>query len=79
MAIETISADLYKWCLVVGHKGDSIVEIITRDDSKSNDFVERDVRLETLKQYSASEKIEQATKLDINLSEEELLETYIIN
>jgi len=56
MAIEVMEEELYRWCLVSNIKGDGILEIITRDDPKSNDFILRDVRIETLKQYSSSEK-----------------------
>ena len=79
MAVEVIENELYKWCLVANIKEDGIIEIITRDDPKNNDFKNKDVRIETLKQYSPSEKIEQNTNMDINLSEEELLETYVID
>lgn len=79
MAIEVIEEGLYKWSIVSDQKGEGIVEIITRDDASSKDFISKDVRIETLRQYSPSEKIDQITAgLDVNLSEEELLETYII-
>lgn len=79
MAIEVLEEELYKWCLVIGRKENGIIEIITREDPKSTDFVIKDVRKETLKQYSSSEKIEQNINPDINLSEDELLETYLIS
>jgi len=78
MAIEVIEEDKYKWCLVLNTKPNSIIEIITRKDDKSTDFMVTDVRVETLKQYSASEKIEQNNSSDLNLSEDELLETYLV-
>lgn len=78
MAIEVIEEDLYKWCMILQFKENSIIEIITRDEPTSNDFVTRDVRIETLKQYSSSEKIEQNSNPDVNLSEDELLETYLM-
>jgi len=78
MAIEVIEEKLFRWCLVTGPKADGVVEIITRDDPNSTDFITKDVRVETLKQYSASEKIEQNTNPDVNLAEDELLETYLV-
>ena len=79
MAIEVIEEDLYKWTIVSDFKDNGIVEIITRDDGSSKDFITKDVRIETLRQYSSSERIEQISAgLDVNLSEEELLETYLI-
>jgi hypothetical protein len=79
MAVEVIEEELYKWCMVLESKENGIVEIITREDAKSNDFISKDVRIETLKQYSTSEKIEQNTNPDINLSEDQLLETYLMS
>lgn len=79
LAIEVIESDVYKWCMVHEIKSDGIIEIITREDPDSDDYISKDVRTETLKQYSMSEKIDQLSKPDINLSEEELLETYIVS
>jgi len=79
MAAEVIEADIFKWCLVIRQKDGAMVEIVTRENPNSTDFITKEVRIETLKQYSASEKIEQTNNPDINFSEEELLETYIIS
>ena len=79
MAIEVLEENLYKWCLVLSIKPDGIIEIITRENPQSHDFVTKDTRIESLKQYSSSEKIDQNTSPLVNLSEEELLETYIIS
>jgi len=80
LAIQVIEEDLYKWCLVIGPKPNGIIEIITRTEPTSEDFINKDVRIETLKQYSSSEKIIQNfTGEDSNLSEEKLLETYVIS
>jgi len=79
LAIEVLEENLYRWCLVLNQRNDGIVEIISRDMSKPNDFIHREVRVETLKQYNPSEKIEQNTDPDVNLSEQELLETYIVS
>jgi hypothetical protein len=79
LAVEVVEEDLYKWCLVLAPMGDGIVKVITKENPTLNDYIQKDVRIETLKQYSASEKIEQNTSPDINLSEDELLETYLIS
>ena len=79
MAIEVIEQDVYKWCLVIGIKKEGIVEIVTREDPTSSDFIAKEVRVETLKQYATTEKIEQNISPDVNLSEEELLETYTMS
>lgn len=78
MAIEIIEDEVYKWCSIADIAKDGEIEIITRDDVKCNDFTNKKVRVETLKQYSSTEKIDQNIIKDVNLSEEELLETYII-
>lgn len=79
MAIEVVEDVVYKWCLVTSVAKDGEIEIITKEDAKCDDFITKKVRVETLKQYSSSEKIDQNTNKDVNLSEEELLETYIIS
>lgn len=79
MVAEVIEEDLYKWAIVSNFKGDGIVQIITRDNPKCDDFITKDVRVETLKQFSSSEKIEQISNPDVNLSEDQLLETYVID
>ena len=78
MAIEVLEEELYKWCLVNKIKENGIVEIVTREDGASKDFITKDIRIENLNSYAASEKIEQATTPDVNFSEEEMLETYIV-
>jgi hypothetical protein len=79
MAIEVINDNLYKWCLVITPKDSGIVQIITREDPQSSDFITKEVRIETLKQFATSEKIEQNTTPEVNLSEDELLEIYMIS
>lgn len=77
MAVEVVEDQLYKWCIISQVKADGMIEIVTKQDPSHTDFISKDVRLETLKQYSASEKIEQnVTDADISLTEENLLETY---
>lgn len=85
MAVQVIEDNLYRWCMVVRTKPDGMVEIITRNnpgacDFSNNkcDFMTTDVRIETLKQYNCAERIEQNTNPNINLSEDDLLETYIL-
>lgn len=78
MAVEVIEENLYRWCLVNEIKDDGIIEIITRTNPKINNYITIDVRIESLKQYSSTEKIDQDINEGIILSEDELLETYII-
>ena len=78
MAVQIVEEDLFKWVMVQSIKPNGIVEVITRETPDSSDFIDQDVRIETLRQYSQSEKIEQNSNADVNFSESELLETYII-
>ena len=81
MVIETLAADLYKWAVIIN---DSVtnnqVKILTRDDH--NDYIEKDIDILNLRQYSPSEKIEQnyvpGKDSNVNFSEENLLETYVL-
>jgi hypothetical protein len=79
MAIEVVEEQIYKWCLFLESKKDGIVEIITKEKPDTSDFITKDVRIETLKQYSSSETVEQTSTESVNLSEEQLLETYLIS
>lgn len=79
LAVEVIGSDLYKWCMVNEIKYDGIVEIITKENPDSNDLISKDVRIETIKQYSVTEKIDQLSKQNVTFSEDDLLETYIIS
>lgn len=89
MAIEVLEEDLYRWCLISYIKDNGIIEIITRDHTKTDctkndqyncgDFITKDIRIERLKQYAASQKFDQNMSNDVNLSEEELLETYMVS
>lgn len=78
LAIELIEDSVYKWCIIIG-LADGVATIITKENPDCNDFITKTVRIETLKQYSSSEKIDQINSPDITFSEEELLETYAIN
>lgn len=79
MAVEVIEEEVYKWIQVVTTKANGIVEIITKEKPDDKDFITKDVRIETLKQYANSDKIEQNSNPDVNLSEDQLLETYIVS
>lgn len=79
MAIEVIDSNLYKWCLVFKINNNQTLDIITKQKPDDVDLINKTVRIETLKQYSSSEKIEQNSTNEINLSEDKLLETYLIN
>lgn len=81
MVIEVLEDQLFKWALFVKNvEGvDGMIEIYTRSTPDSKDFVTKEIRLENIKQYSAAEKVEQTYNVDKHkLSEEELLETYMI-
>lgn len=79
MVVEVIAENLYKWAMVKQILADGLVEIITRDTPDSSDFVDKQVRIETLKQYPPTERIEQTfVGTDVNFSEENLLEIYVI-
>lgn len=79
MAVEVIEEEVYKWVQVVTTKADGIVEIITKEKPEDSDFISKDVRIETLKQYATSERIEQNTTPEVNLAEDQLIETYIVS
>lgn len=79
LAIEVIDDQVYKWCLIHKVRPDGIIEIITREKPDSQDFIDKTVRIETLKQYSITETVDQNIINGINLSDEKLLETYTIS
>ena len=80
MAVEVVEEEVYRWCIISEIKNDGVVEIVTRSDPNTDDFITVDVRVETLRQYAPNEKIEQnLTSPDVNFSEEQLLETYVID
>lgn len=79
MAIEVIDSNLYKWCLIFKINNNQTLDIITKQNPDDIDLINKTIRIETLKQYSSSEKIEQNSTNEINLSEDKLLETYLIN
>lgn len=79
LAIEVIEDQLYRWCLVLNVQSGGMVEILTKDHPKDSLFVTKTVRPETLKTYSSVETIDQDYHGKINLSNDELLETYVIS
>lgn len=80
LAAEVLAEENYKWALISAPVNDAgIIKIITRTDPKSPDFIEKDVRIETLRKYSEIEKVEQNICFDLSYTNEELLETYYIN
>lgn len=79
MVIEIIENDLYKWAIFYDYTGNNTAEIITRNSPSDTDFITKKVRIETLKQYSISEQIEQNITVDTTFSSDDLLETYIIS
>ena len=81
MCAEVIEDQVYKWCIFVKYVGnDGEVEIITKDKPESTNVVINRIRVDTLKQFALTEKIDQIYDGDkIKLNENELLETYFIN
>lgn len=80
MAVEVIEENLYKWCIIIEQEPDGFVKILTKEKPNIPDFIEKRIRMETLKQYPSSERIEQNFNgTGTNFSEDSLLETYIIN
>lgn len=79
MAVEVIEEEVYKWVQIITSKADGIVQIITKEKPEDIDYITKDVRIETLKQYSSSEKVEQNMTSEVNLAEDQLLETYVVS
>ncbi|AYV85025.1 MAG: hypothetical protein Satyrvirus2_36 [Satyrvirus sp.] len=83
IVVQVIEEQLFKFCQIIGPDetsiGSGIMKIITKDSPDSTNFIEIKVRIETLKQYSSSEKIEQNTTPDVIYNDDQLLETYIIS
>ena len=81
LVIEVIGSDSYKFAVYFADKGNGVSEICTKLTPESDDYVMKDVRIETLKQYAEGETVEQVYRgnPDTKLSEDELLETYVIN
>lgn len=82
LVIETLAADLYKWGVVIDDNvEENKVRILTKNDAE--EFIEKEIDILNLRQYSPSEKIEQnyvpGKESNINFSEENLLETYVSN
>lgn len=78
MAVEVIGDQMYKWCMVTKTNSDGTVEIITRSDSNLDDYIIKNVRIETLKQYSPYENIDQNLDQEVKLDDNPL-ETYTIS
>jgi len=79
MIPQIIEENVLKWCIYTGRNPDNTVNIITRTSNETKDYRIEKVNINTLKQYSPSEKIEQLFDKDVNFSDEHLLETYIVS
>ena len=80
MVVQVVEENLYKWGMSVNSNEDGTVNILTKNTPESTEIEEISVRIETLKQYSTSEIIEQKfTGSNPLFTENELLETYMIN
>ena len=77
LVAEVIQDDTYVWALVTKVETNGTCDILTREP-ESQAFLTRQVRPEVLKKYAISEKVEQNSTLDVNLTEDTLLETYSI-
>ena len=75
------ATNTYKWCMYVGPDTNSNkVNILTKNKPESSDIELIQIEKNNLQQYSPTEKIEQNfSGSDAKLSEDDLLETYIIN
>lgn len=79
MLVLPIAADTYIWVMVVEHLGNNLLIYATRQSPDDEDIIEQTGRVDSFKQYSPSEKIEQNSSVANNLSEDALLETYIVS
>ena len=81
LVVHEVRYKTYKFVIIkefVDNKRKAI--IITRDDeTKYDNIEEKEVRVETLFNYSKYESINQDFKSDVNLSSSGLLETYFLN
>ena len=81
LLVHVVDADTYKWCMF-GKNGpeEHTAVILTKENHDSEDIVENTVQKDNLRQFSPTEKVDQAfSGTDVKLGEDELLETYIIN
>ena len=69
----------YKFVLFLTTNSDNTSTIVTKNSHDDTDYIESNVPTGSLVNYSKSEPIQQNYKpTEVNLSEEELLETYIL-
>ena len=80
MLIDMVAADTYKWVMMVedGNMPGQI-KIAFKNDPEDNDIQFKYVLMDSLKQFSPSEKIEQTSSVLNNMSEDSLLETYVLS
>ena len=79
IVIQEIQYDTYVFAMFLSST-DGKVKILTKEDPTSNDIIEKEVTLDNLYNYSKFEPINQNfNSSKLNLNEETLLETYIIN
>lgn len=79
IVVDNIGVDTYKFGLLYNIINNDIAVILTKNDDKNKDIIEKQVALSSLSSYSKVEVVEQNFKPnEINLNEEELIETYIL-
>lgn len=78
LMIEVIGTNAYRICMFVDDLGGGNVTICTKSATQNKDYITKQVRIETLKQYAEGEFLRQNyNPLEEKLGENELLETYI--
>jgi hypothetical protein len=78
MVVEEIQANLYRWCQVMAINNDNTCVILTKSPPSYTDFVTKTILINSLREYSKAERIDQSITPYGTFSEEEMLETYII-
>jgi len=78
IVVQEVQNETYKFVIFVA-QNDRVATIITKEDPKNVDTVQKDVSRDSLFNYSKHEKIMQNYKPnEANLNEDDLLETYIV-
>lgn len=79
IVVQEVQHETYKFVTYMEQTGNQ-VKILTKEDARKEDIIEKNVPRDTLYNYSRYDNIVQIYKpLEANLNEEDLLETYIID
>jgi hypothetical protein len=77
--VQEVQNQTFKFVIFVKQEND-LVTILTKEDHKSEDIISKNVRRDSLFNYSKYDTIVQNYKpMEANLNEDELLETYVIS